>query len=233
MRFAPTWLARCIRSTCNVILTGTAACGCATTLIPEVAEVAEAVPASPVQGTLKVLAEPGAERHLAPVVVLLERIDESNRPTRGNRVVRVTSTTDLFDPPFTAVGVGDTVILVNKGRLQHRFFSADLQADLGTDVVIPVGPDGQYESVDFVAEGPKRLYCSLHPEEAFSIFVSGTPFYAVADTDGSYLIPDVPDGRYRLAIWSEVVAGLIRDVRVDAGQRRVENIWIDSKRIDR
>ena len=233
VRFALPRLARCIRSTCTVILTATAACGGATTLIPEVAEVAEAAPASPVQGTLNVLAEPGVERSLGPVVVLLERIEGSNRLARGNRVVRVTSTTDLFDPPFTAVGVGDTVVFVNEGKLQHRFFSPDLESDLGSSVVIPVASGAEYASVDFVAEGPKRIYCSLHPDEAFSIFVSGTPFYAVADTDGSYLIPDVPDGRYHLSIWSEAVSGPIRQVRIDAGEKSVENIWIDSKRLIR
>jgi len=179
------------------------------------------------------LAEPGAERSLGPVVVLLERTGRSNQPNQNNRVVRVTSTTDLFDPPFAAVGVEDTVILVNQGKLQHSFFSPDLDSDLGSNVVIPVAPGGEYASVDFVAAGPKQIYCSLHPDETFSIYVAGTPFYAVLEQDGSYVIPEVPNGQYHLTIWSQAVSGPIRQVSVDANEMTVENIWIDSKRIDR
>jgi len=239
--FALPRLARWLRSTSTFFVTATAACGGATRLIPEATEeaeitpdaAAEIIPVSRVQGRLNVLAEPGADTYLSPVVVLLQRITGSDRPAWPNRVVRVVSTTDLFDPPFTAVGAGDTVILVNEGSLQHRFFSPDLEVDLGTEVVIPVAPQGEYRSVDFVAQGPKRLYCSLHPDEVFSIFVSGTPFYALPERDGGYQIPDVPEGRYRLTIWSEVVSGLVRYISVDANQRNVENIWIDSKLLGR
>ena len=233
MRFALPRLGKRIPSACTAILAATAACGGATTVLPEVMEVPEPVPASPVQGTLNVLADPGSDRSLGPVVVLLERTERGNRPILSSLVVRVTSTTDLFDPQFTAVGAGDTVILVNEGNLQHSFFSPDLDSDLGSSVVIPVAPGGEYASVDFVAAGPKRIYCSLHPDETFSIFVSGTPFYAVLEQDGSYLIPEVPDGRYRLTIWSEVISGPIRQVHIDESERSIENIWIDSKRLIR
>ncbi|UCG87260.1 MAG: carboxypeptidase regulatory-like domain-containing protein [Gemmatimonadota bacterium] len=247
MRFALTGFARCLRTPRTVLVTATAACGGATTSLPEATtaaemtpeagelalEAAEITPVSPVQGRLHVLAEPGADTSLAPVVVLLQRIARSDRPAPANRVVRVVSTSDRFDPPFTAVGARDTVILVNQGRLRHRLFSPDLDADLRSEVVIPVAPGGEYASLDFRVQGPKRLYCSLHPDEVFSIFVSGTPFYDITERDGSYLIPDVPVGRYRLTIWSEVVSGFVRYISVDAGQRNVENIWIDSKLLSR
>ncbi len=233
MSFALPRLGRCIHSAGTAIFAATAACTGATTVIPENTELAEPAPASPVRGTLSVLAAAGADKPLGPVVVLLERTDRSDQPIGNSRTVRVISTSDLFDPPFTAAGAGDTVILVNHGRLQHRFFSPDLDADLGSEVVIPVAPAAEYASVDFVAAGPKQIYCSLHPDETFSIYVSGTPFYAVLGHDGSYRIPAVPDGRYRLTIWSAVVSGPIRHVRVDANEVSVENIWIDSKRLTR
>ena len=233
MRLTPPKRGRCINGVCAAIVAVTAACGGATTVVPEVPEpeAPEPAPASPVIGTLSVVAAPGANKSLGPVVVLLERADRSSEATAGNQVVRVISTSALFDPPFTAVGAGDTVVLINKGTLQHRFFSPDLEADLGSEVVIPVAPGGEYASVDFIAEGPKQIYCSLHPEETFTIFVSGTPFYAVLEEDGSYQIPQVPDGRYRLSIWSEVVSGPVRQVRIDANEVSVENIWLDSKRL--
>jgi plastocyanin len=224
---------RRIGATCTAILAVTTACGGAAAVVPEVPEPEppEPTPASPVSGTLNVLAEPGADKPLGPVVVLLERAGRSEQPISGHQAVRVISTSALFDPPFTAVGAGDTVVLVNKGTLQHRFFSPDLEADLGSEVIIPVAPGGEYASVDFVAAGSKQIYCSLHPDETFTIFVSGTPFYAVLEEDGSYQIPEVPDGRYRLSIWSEVVSGPIRHVRIDANEVSVENIWLDSKRL--
>ena len=237
MSSAPPRLAWLLRITPIVVALPMPACGGAatpapTTPAPTTATLSLTAPPPPpatrtVRGTLHVSGENGADTSLTPAVVLLRRIGRSNSPITAVRTVRVTSSTDLFDPPFTAVGIGDTVVFVNRGGLQHSFFSPDLEADLGSQVVIPVAAAGQYASVDFITEGPKRIYCSLHPDEAFTVFVSATQFYAVPAADGSYDIGDVPVGRYRLTLWSNEISGMIRDIKVDSRWSGVANIRID------
>ena len=184
-------------------------------------------------GTVSVRSEAGADTSVSPLVVFLEPIGESNLADSRHRSVFLISAADRFNPPFMVLSAGDTAIFVNQGGLKHRLFSPDLTADLGSDVVIPLSPAGEYASVDFLAYGTKRLYCSLHPEEVVSVFVSPTPFYAMPDSAGGFVIRDVPDGRYRLAIWSEVVSGLVRRVRVDASQSGIQNVQLDLSRTGR
>jgi len=180
-----------------------------------------------VRGTVTVMPE-GEGPGPAPVVVMLERID-GHGVARSEEHVWVVSSADLFEPPFTVVGVDDIVILSNVGRLKHRLFSADI----GGDVVLPLEPEGGTVPLSFVEAGLKRFFCSLHPDGGFSMLVSGTPYFDVVDQEGNYAIEGVPEGLYRLSVWSEAVAGPVRQVRVDGSRRLVEDIRVFRNRVAR
>jgi hypothetical protein len=45
------------------------------------------------------------------------------------------------------------------------------------------------------------------------VFVVETPYFAVSDKDGAYLIKDVPPGKYTLKIWHEKLKG--KDVEIE------------------
>ena len=49
------------------------------------------------------------------------------------------------------------------------------------------------------------------------VVVLETPYSAVSDKDGSYVIKDVPAGRYTLRIWHEKLKG--KDVLVDVAEK--------------
>ncbi len=178
-----------------------------------------------VQGILTVLPEPGDATDLGPVVVLLERTDQTIRPAAGSRIVLVESHTESFEPALAVAGINDTIIFVNQGRLKHRLFSADRNGN----VAVPLDPVSESAPVGFVAAGVTQFYCSLHPDELVSVLVVGTPHYAIARNDGSYVIPRVPDGEYRLSVWSDVVAGPVRTIQIDSGRTVIHRIWIDPK----
>ena len=188
-----------------------------------------AVPeASRVQGSLNLLAEQPVQ-FPAPVVVMLEPIASVKLARLPRRVVRVTSSGELFDPSFVVADTGDTIVFVNGGRLKHDFFSPDI----GMDVSFAVQPRSEYWSLNFLGAGKRIFFCSLHPDETFSIFVSSTPFRAVTDPQGRYVIPGVPVGTYQLTMWSEGAAGPVRMVQVNGRGAVVENIWLDPERLDR
>ena len=104
----------------------------------------------------------------------------------------------VFVPHVLPVLVGTTVDFLNSDAVLHNVFTPDACAEkfnLGT------WPKGQVKSYEFKKECVAALLCKVHPEmEAFVVAVP-TPYFAVTKADGTYTIPDVPDGTYTVKVW--------------------------------
>jgi hypothetical protein len=116
--------------------------------------------------------------------------------------------------------VGTTVDFLNSDAVLHNVFTPDGCAEkfnLGT------WPKGQIRSYEFKRECVATLLCKVHPEmEAFVLAVP-TPYSAVTRADGSYRIPDVPDGTYTVKVWHPKLKGAQKSVTVaGAGQADFE-----------
>src|SRR5512143_1566498 len=110
----------------------------------------------------------------------------------------------VFAPHVLPVLVGTTVDFLNSDAVLHNVFTPEACADrfnLGT------WPKGQIKSYEFKKECAATLLCKVHPEmEAFVVAVA-TPYFAVTKADGSYRIPDVPDGAYTIKVWHPKLKG--------------------------
>jgi plastocyanin len=117
----------------------------------------------------------------------------------------------VFKPHVLPVLVGTTVDFLNSDAVLHNVFTPDACADkfnLGT------WPKGQTKSFEFKKDCVAQLLCKVHPEmEAFVVAVS-TPYFAVTKADGSYQIPDVPDGAYTVKVWHPKAKGTQKSVTV-------------------
>lgn len=199
-----------------------AACACAQ------GSVGSGTPAA-VRGTLRYVEGQVGDATIGPVVVLLEPTDSVAGAARPAQLFGITSATDRFEPAFTAVGVGDYIVFANDGAVSHRFFSADI----GPDVQISVGPGSSSEPQLIERIGELRFFCSLHPDENFSVLVTSEPFFGVVDGNGEFFVGPLPGGSYRLSIWSPRLSGPVRTVQVESGRTHVETIWLDPDLIDR
>jgi plastocyanin len=104
----------------------------------------------------------------------------------------------VFAPHVTAVLVGTTVDYLNSDAVLHNVFSPDTCCDkfnLGT------WPQGQTRSYTFKKECVATLLCKVHPEMEGFVVTVPTPYYAVTKADGSFTIPNVPDGSYTVKVW--------------------------------
>ena len=103
-----------------------------------------------------------------------------------------------FIPYLLPVVVGTTVDFLNSDNVGHNVFSPDGESyNLGT------WPKGETRSYTFKKTGVYTQLCSIHPEMEAFIVVLQNPFAAVADKDGNFKIPDVPDGHYVLKVFSK------------------------------
>jgi plastocyanin len=104
----------------------------------------------------------------------------------------------VFVPHVLPIVVGTTVDYQNSDAVLHNVFSPDACCDkfnLGT------WPKGQSKSYTFTKECSATLLCKVHPEMEGFVVAVPTPYYAVTKADGSYAIPNVPDGSYTVKVW--------------------------------
>lgn len=184
---------------------------------------------SAVRGALRFLEREQPDTVLGPVVVMLTPNDSAATVTRPPELREIVSSTDRFDPGFSAVAVGDFIVFVNDGTVSHRFFASGL----GPDSYVAVAPGGSSDAVRVDAPAELDFYCSLHPDENFGVLVTTGVYFALLDENGRYYVGPLPGGSYRMSIWSPRVKGPIRTVQVETGRTSVETIWLDPDLIGR
>jgi len=76
---------------------------------------------------------------------------------------------------------------------------------------------GTSKTVQLKRTGVVDVYCNIHPEMVAKVVVVDGPFYAVTGKDGSFQIPGVPPGTYKLQAWRAGAAEWTGEVTVTPG----------------
>ena len=102
-----------------------------------------------------------------------------------------------FEPHVLAVQAGSQVEFPNNDRVFHNVFSFHdgERFDLG------LYPVGTAKTVRFETPGLSLVFCNIHPKMAAYVRVVDTPYFAVADTLGRFVLSDVPPGTYTWHAW--------------------------------
>lgn len=120
-----------------------------------------------------------------------------------------------FIPHVLPILAGTTVEYLNSDDVMHNVFSPDQcveKFNLGT------WPKGKSRSYTFEKPGCiSVMLCNVHPEMEAYVLVVETPYFAVSAKDGSYVIKNVPAGKYELKIWHEKLKGSSVSVDVPGG----------------
>ena len=144
-----------------------------------------------VRGTVRIGSEPGE----GAVVYLKE---SSPKPPAGPKKEATIRQENLaFNPPFTVVPVGSTIRFENLDSEMHNVHSASPGNLFDTGA----HNSGDIKSVIFEKPGAVMLRCKIHIQMRGLVFVSPTPYYAVAGKDGTYELPKVPPGAYQIEAW--------------------------------
>jgi plastocyanin len=157
---------------------------------------------------------PGMSAHKAPsaspFVVWLEG---PTAPKAEGKTVDMLQEGIEFRPKVLAVRAGTTVRFPNGDEVQHNVmsFSKAKPFDLGRF------PKGQSKDVVFDQAGVVEIICEVHPHMRGFVVVVDHPWFAVANDDGSYVLPKVPPGAYTLVAWKEDFEPVRRPIEVGAG----------------
>jgi plastocyanin len=170
-------------------------------------------------GTIKGKVIAHGVKNAGDVVVYIDKIPGKtfSAPATHSKIDQRNMT---FKPRVLAVLAGTTVDFLNSDDVLHNVYSPDKcdgKFNLGS------WPKGQTKSMVFSNPGCfATLLCNVHPEMQGTVVVVETPYHAVTNSDGSYVIKGIPAGTYSLKIWHEKLHGTTQQVTVtDSGEIEV------------
>jgi len=108
-----------------------------------------------------------------------------------------------FVPHVTAVVKGTTVDFLNSDPVGHNVYWPSISGNKKLAHNLGTWPKFHTKSFQFNDLGVASLLCNVHPEMSGYVVVTPTPYFAVTDKDGNFIIQDVPAGKYTLKTWSE------------------------------
>jgi len=135
------------------------------------------------------------------VWVYLELMDRPPSLPGKDRQAAITQKNVKFAPKVLVIPVGTTVAFPNKDPIEHNVFSPWIDARrLGfQNGRYPAGKGGKAQT--FGQPGVFNIYCDIHASMSATIKVVPTIYFAEV-RDGTYQIPNVPPGRYKVGAWS-------------------------------
>jgi len=124
----------------------------------------------------------------------------------------------MFVPSVLAVGVGYTVDFPNLDPFFHNVFSYSKtkQFDLGRY------PKGQSERVTFDKPGIVKVFCEIHYSMRAYVHVLQTPYFAVSDDKGNFVIKNILPGQYTLNVWQENLQNITNPITISTDSVYVE-----------
>lgn len=148
----------------------------------------------------------------APAVVYIERIEgRTFEPPAEDAVVDQVES--VFIPRVQGVLVGSTVEFVNSDGIRHN-----VQEDAEDPAFDLNFRPRQTEEVVLDEPGVIRLICRFHSDMEAWLVVVETPWFATTGPDGSFALPGVPPGTYRLTFWHEQLESRTIEVIVVEGR---------------
>jgi plastocyanin len=144
--------------------------------------------------SLVVLRQDG--RPLAGAVVTAE--PESQKPAPAAPQKAIVDQVDLtFVPEVVVIPVGSSVSFPNSDLVSHQVYSFSPARRFQ----LPLYRGKQHPPVMFDQPGIVTLGCNIHDNMVAYIVVTAAPFFGLTNDKGQWLVPNAPEGSYRIKVW--------------------------------
>ncbi len=101
-----------------------------------------------------------------------------------------------FVPSIVVIAAGGSVIFTNTDPVTHNVFSPD-----GAKWNLGEIPQNGSVVKRFDAPGTYAVLCNLHPSMLAYLVVSPSSYFARTDSDGAFVLKNVPAGTYHVTAW--------------------------------
>jgi hypothetical protein len=101
-------------------------------------------------------------------------------------------------PPLLVVGPGSVVEVRNNDKVPHDLGIPDKPNVMPIERLTP----GNMRRQRFGEPGGYFVRCAEYPHLTLSVVVVDGPYFALVDDKGAFKLPDVPEGKGTLKVWS-------------------------------
>jgi hypothetical protein len=126
----------------------------------------------------------------------------------------------MFRPHVIATMVGQAIVVKNSDPLLHSVHSMDAEQSPAFDFAQPTLGSRRVEPLQVVETF--QVKCDLHPWMSAWVRVFNHPYFAVTGADGSFTIPPLPPGTYRIKAWHELLG--VREKMIEVREGAPANI---------
>ena len=139
-------------------------------------------------------------------------LEGAGAPAPAPASAEIGTSEKAFAPHVLVVPVGSTVGFPNHDPFNHNVFSLSEENpfDLG------LYGRGETRTVRVTRPGIVRVYCNVHAQMSAIVVVRDNPWFGQPSSDGSFTLPAVPAGAYRLHLWHERADEVSRELTVPA-----------------
>jgi plastocyanin len=127
---------------------------------------------------------------------------------------RITQQDESFEPRVVAITRGSTVEFPNADPFFHNVFSLSS----GSTFDVARCKRGDSRSRVFIHPGLVKVYCHVHSQMSANILVLDNTYVTRPHSNGTFDLPDVPPGTYRLSAWQERLGEKQISIQVQPGQ---------------
>jgi len=159
---------------------------------------AGAVQAGEIKGKVNVQGLKSAEN----IAVYVDAIPGKDFPAPAKHVT-MDQKQMKFVPHVMVVVKGTTVDFLNSDPVGHNVYWPSISGNKKLAHNMGTWPKGESKPFQFNDLGVASLLCNVHPEMSGYVVIAPTPYFAVTDKDGNFVIKDLPAGKYTLKTWSE------------------------------
>lgn len=107
-----------------------------------------------------------------------------------------------FLPHVQALPVGATLVITSSDPVLHNAHGFYEDGSTAFNIAVPIA--GMEVLQKLSKPGIIKLRCDAgHTWMSAYVAVKETPFYAVTDPNGNFMIPGVPTGNYEIEVWHE------------------------------
>ncbi|HSE91497.1 MAG TPA: carboxypeptidase regulatory-like domain-containing protein [Candidatus Binatia bacterium] len=119
-----------------------------------------------------------------------------------------------FVPHVQVAPVGSEILLLNSDPILH-----DVHARLGSETLFNEGlPTWRQVKKRLTRTGIVTIQCEvLHTWMSAYIVVTSSPYFAVTDKEGAFVIEGVPAGTHKIEVWHEKLGKQSKNVTVVSG----------------
>jgi len=156
----------------------------------------------------------GLEGAIQNTVITIRGL-QTNKPTRQLETFILDNRNCAFVPHVQVVPVGSEILLSNSDPILH-----DVHARMGQATLFNVGlPSWRQVKKRLIREGIVKIECDvLHTWQSAYIVVTSSPYFAVTDKSGEFVIEQMPVGAYEIQVWHEKLGKQRRKIVVEGAQ---------------